>query len=683
MSLRRPFFLLILAALLPLVLLSALIGAAWIRDQQQVLGREAIAKVDRTAALIDRELLAQIDVLRAMADAPLFDGPLDATAIERYAARLQDHQPLWRVVVVSDLAGNWIVSRPETPGGPGRIIEIESHDKAVASGLPAIGSIRHGGRGIPSFAVRVPVVRDGKVLYVLSAVIIPDAVGTLLLATGLPPTWIGAVVDGEGRLAARTSGAPEHIGDTANPDTLHVLKQRRSGLYEGRVLEGWSAIFAFQTIPSSGWSVHLAIPREDYVAPLRRSAWVLGLGGTASLTIAALLVVLLWREVRRRREEETAREETHRLEALGLMTGGVAHDFNNLLMIVQGSAEAILLRSADQDRVRTYAEAVLVATRRGQGLTRQLLAFGRRSPYLPVGFDLRDRADDLLTLLKRSTRGDIATELDLSDGLWRIHADPDALEVALVNLAVNARDAMPSAGNLTIRARNVSLSRRHDEGTGLAGDFVAITVSDTGCGMDEEVQHRIFEPFFTTKPPGKGTGLGLSQVFGFAKQSGGAVTVASRPGKGTSITIYLPRSLQETAPRDPPPPPCELAGRRILIVEDNPEVARVASEMLRAAGLRVEWVDGAAAALPRLEQEAFDLLLSDVMMEGLSGLELAELAEARWPALPILLMTGYSEAIARGQASRWPLITKPFSEAQILAAIETILAKVTPDDGPA
>jgi signal transduction histidine kinase len=228
------------------------------------------------------------------------------------------------------------------------------------------------------------------------------------------------------------------------------------------------------------------------------------------------------------------------------MTGGVAHDFNNLLMILLGNAEALKRRRGDPDRVAVIAERILAAVQRGETLTRQLLAFGRRSAHAPVSFRLQDRAGDLVELLTRSTGGDIKPTCSIPDDTWPVYADPNALEMALVNLAVNARDAMSEGGTLSIVTRNASLQRERG-GTGLTGDFVAIDVTDTGSGIAEEHLGRIFEPFYTTKRNGKGTGLGLSQVYGFAKQSGGDVSIASKLGEGTTVTLYLPRAAEAPA----------------------------------------------------------------------------------------------------------------------------------------
>jgi CheY-like chemotaxis protein len=248
------------------------------------------------------------------------------------------------------------------------------------------------------------------------------------------------------------------------------------------------------------------------------------------------------------------------------------------------------------------------------------VAFGRRSPHQPVSFALPERAPELTALLQRSTRGDITTSVAIPDETWPIYADPNALEVALINLAVNARDAMPEGGHLSVSAMNVTLGKRADGGTGLRGDYIAVSVEDTGVGIPADQLGRIFEPFFTTKPTGKGTGLGLSQVFGFAKQSGGAVTVTSTLGLGTSVTLYLPRSRDAAARTvSAPAPPVAQGEGRVLLIEDNAEVAQVTQSMLVAVGYRVTWARNAAAALGRLDQgERFDAVLSDCIFSLIS-----------------------------------------------------------------
>jgi CheY-like chemotaxis protein len=288
----------------------------------------------------------------------------------------------------------------------------------------------------------------------------------------------------------------------------------------------------------------------------------------------------------------------------------------------------------------------------------------------------------LTGLLSRSVRDNVQVVLSIPDTVWPIKADPNALEVALINLAVNASDAMPEGGSLVVNAVNVSLRKGRDGHTGLQGDFVAIAVKDNGSGIRAEHLVRIFEPFYTTKPTGKGTGLGLSQVYGFAQQSDGTVTVSSRISEGSTFTLFLPRSEDAVAaPLSRPVAVAEAeeAGGRVLLVEDNNEVAEVTASMLTDAGYHIERANSAWAALDLLAKgEVFDIILSDIVMEGMSGLELAQSVLKEKPDLPIVLMTGYSEALNRANLKDVSVLLKPFSQQEVRAALAAARKRRTP-----
>jgi two-component system NtrC family sensor kinase len=328
-------------------------------------------------------------------------------------------------------------------------------------------------------------------------------------------------------------------------------------------------------------------------------------------------------------------------------------------------------RVAGQLKAEGLAEAILAGAQRGQALTRQLLAVGRRSSHEPVSFCLQDLAPDLMAMLQRTLTAEIATRLELDGEIWPVHADPRALEVALINLAVNARDAMPSGGRLTVSARNVELHKGRDEGAGLVGEFVALQVSDTGVGIAEAHLAHVFEPFFTTKAVGKGTGLGLSQVYGFARQSQGAVTARSKLGEGTAITLYLPRASTppiRSASQDASTPMPQ--DGRVFLVEDNAAVGEAIEAMLMSLGFSVARAADADSALARLERgEAADVVLSDIVMDGPSGIDLARRLRELRPELPVVLMTGYAEALAGRSSEEFPILPKPFGPQELSAII--------------
>jgi PAS domain S-box-containing protein len=386
------------------------------------------------------------------------------------------------------------------------------------------------------------------------------------------------------------------------------------------------------------------------------------------------------RDITAQREAQLALEQTReqlaqaqKMEALGQLTGGIAHDFNNLLMIVSGYAQ-ILQRRVNNPKDTQAIEAIRAAAGRGEKLTRQLLTFSRRQQLMPVVVDLRSRIDAVRDMLAPSLHGNIALVCDIEDKIWPVEVDLSELELALVNLAVNARDAMPDGGTITLQARNVVLKPGSAAGP-LEGDFVAIAIIDTGTGIPPEVMQRVFEPFFTTKPVGKGTGLGLSQVHGFANQSGGSVTVTSEPGKGTAVTMYLPRSgaaVPAGAGEGATDAGAAVQGT-VLVVEDSRDVADVTSALLEQLGYRVVRAENAAEALRHLQQGIeFDLIFSDIVMPGaLNGLGLAQICREQFPKIPVLLTSGFNDA-AQEVEGRFDILRKPFE----LAALERAIASV-------
>jgi signal transduction histidine kinase/CheY-like chemotaxis protein len=670
-KLHRQLILLVLAALLPLVALSAALGAAALQQSQQSMRLDAHERVAVIAAAVGRNLDAETDVIETVSNSSLFDGKLDPARFDDMAKRVLHQEPLWVALTLTSQNGERLAAYPHLPAAPRvRAADEMSRAQAVRTGSPVIGPVMLGLRGRPVFSIYVPVIRRGEVVGVLKAVEQPGDLREILLESGLPRNWRAALLDQYQRVVVRSMSTPDVTARLASPEVREAVARGPEGLFHTPGPDGVPLVTAFRVLPDVGWSVHVSIPEGLYNAPLIRSLWLVGAGGAMSLLMAGLFVWLLLRELRLRHSQQAALDESLRLEALGRMTGGVAHDFNNILMIVQGSAELIRRRVAGQERLIAWVDSILSAVQRGQSLTRQLLAFGRRETHEPIGFSLQERAPGLITLLQRSVSRDVAAELVIPESTWPIYADPNALEVALINLAVNASDAMPGGGSLAITAANVVLPRGKDDDTGLVGDYVALSVADTGAGISEEHLIHVFEPFYTTKPAGKGTGLGLSQVYGFARQSNGAVTIRSKPGDGTSVTLYLPRSGEPTAPSERQVQAAAADGDGpALLVEDNDSVAEVAAEMLSACGYAVRRVVSAEAALETLEGD-LALVLSDISLVGaMSGIDLAEALAARRPGLPVVLMTGYSEALARGLARNFTVLAKPFSHADLASAV--------------
>jgi PAS domain S-box-containing protein len=381
------------------------------------------------------------------------------------------------------------------------------------------------------------------------------------------------------------------------------------------------------------------------------------------------------REALRRAQEQLA--QSQKMEALGQLVGGIAHDFNNILTVIGGNAEALQRRIDDPDARRAF-EAIETAAARGENLTRQLLTFSRRQSLNPTIIDPGERLAGFRDVLASSARGDIALEIRTPRKTWPVAVDVGELELALINLVVNARDAMPEGGTITITCRNVRLSPP-DAPEGLSGEFVALAVRDTGVGIPPEILPKVFEPFFTTKPAPQGTGLGLSQVYGFMRQSGGTVTISSRVGRGTTVILYLPRSHR---PAVAPSPEREEPGggqESVLLVEDNAEVGDVARMLLEHLGYRVRHVANATAALEVLASgERPDLVLSDIVMPGpLDGLALARRIKAEFPDVAVLLTSGYAR-LAPAVEEGFPILRKPFQIASLARAVREALDRRRP-----
>jgi PAS domain S-box-containing protein len=377
--------------------------------------------------------------------------------------------------------------------------------------------------------------------------------------------------------------------------------------------------------------------------------------------------------VAEREQAQEALRQSQKLEAIGQLTGGVAHDFNNLLTVIRSSADLLRRPDLPESRRQRYVEAIADTADRAAKLTGQLLAFARRQALKPEVFEVGDRVRGVGEMLRTvvGSRIRIATEIDCDD--CYVEADVNQFETAILNMAVNARDAMDGEGVLTIAIAteaHVPQTRGH---AAVDGDFVAVAISDTGAGIDPDKLARIFEPFFTTKEVGKGTGLGLSQVFGFAKQSGGEVTVDSAPGKGATFTLYLPRV--EAPPHQPESGQAtvdEAAPRgHVLVVEDNEQVGSFSTQLMAELGYETSWAPDAQAALRLLEEDAgrYVAVFSDVVMPGMNGVELGREIRRRWPGLPVVLTSGYSHVLAEEGRHGFDLLHKPYSVEGLTTAL--------------
>jgi signal transduction histidine kinase/ActR/RegA family two-component response regulator len=378
-------------------------------------------------------------------------------------------------------------------------------------------------------------------------------------------------------------------------------------------------------------------------------------------------------DVTERRGVEERLRQAQRLEALGQLTGGVAHDFNNLLQVIFGGLQVIANATEPARRDRVTA-SMKRAVEHGAGLCRQLLAFSRRQPLRPEPVDLARLIGGMREMLGRSLRGDVTVKMEFARRLWPVEVDAGEMELVLLNLALNARDAMPAGGSITIRAYNMPALGDHE----LAGDYVRVDVIDKGTGMTPEVMAHAFEPFYTTKEVGKGSGLGLAQTHGFARSSAGSVRIHSQPGAGTTVSLYLPRTLKQpqllvdaserTGDESSPAPTAQ-----VLVVEDDDEVAALTVEMIHQLGYDTTRVSSAEAALGALaDQRSVDIVFSDFMMPGMNGIELAREIRRRRPDLPVLLTSGFADAARRSAgAQQIQIISKPYRMDELRDALSS------------
>ncbi|QHI97548.1 GAF domain-containing protein [Xylophilus rhododendri] len=382
------------------------------------------------------------------------------------------------------------------------------------------------------------------------------------------------------------------------------------------------------------------------------------------------------------RQAEEQLRQSQKMEAVGQLTGGIAHDFNNLLTIISSSVQLMQRPGLAEERRQRFLGSISNAVSRAAKLTGQLLAFARRQSLQPVVFDAGGNIAAIADMVQTLVGSRVQLQLQHHDDACLIDADPGQFDTAIVNMAANARDAMDGVGTLSIEIRRVDTLPALRGHSALGGDFIAVSVRDSGCGIAPDRLEKVFEPFYTTKPVGHGTGLGLSQVFGFAKQSGGDVGVQSEPGRGTCFTVFLPAARRAKAQVSAPQDAMDGATHcgRILVVEDNREVALMARDALSELGYEVTLVHGSEQALALMEANGgeFRAMFSDVMMAGMDGLALARKVRQAWPQLPILLCSGYNEVLVRSEGHQFPLLPKPYDLEALAEALKAAIRMVQP-----
>ena len=510
---------------------------------------------------------------------------------------------------------------------------------------------------------------DGSFNGVIQASILPEYFSGFYEKISREAGAYASLIRDDGLILARFPPS-EIVALLPNGDLLKAIRANSEGsLLLTSKLDNIERKVAYRKV--SGFPVFVVAGLETQAI---RAQWfsqmashlIFGLPATAALIAIVLLALKrtrhFYEEATRRQVAENALKQSQRLEALGQLTGGVAHDFNNLLMVVEGSAQRLKRRHHDPVDLRSL-EMIESAVRKGSSLTRQLLSFARRQSLSPKVVDLVDCIGKFREILRQSVPGDIGIELNVPQAEIPVRIDPDEFEIALLNLTLNARDAMPDGGRITISVRTAELDE--NSGTsGLTGKVAVIAFADTGSGIADDIRDRIFEPFFTTKKVDRGTGLGLSQVYGFVQQSKGAITVTSRTGTGTTFELFLPccdEALQaEGKAADDAAPLVRPA--TVLLVEDHPDVSAVGSDYVEQCGFKVVCAASAEVAVDILNQRSdIDLVFSDIVMPGMSGLELGRLIREHHPETPVVLASGYSDRAAAALAEGFTLLQKPYS----------------------
>jgi signal transduction histidine kinase/ActR/RegA family two-component response regulator len=731
-SIRSRLLLLVLAVLLP-----GLGGATWLIantiDAERTAHERSLRDTARASSMVvDRELAQRAGVARVLAQSRwLDDAPELSTdqlaGFEQLARRALEGLDGWVELRAAD---RLLLDTRHPLAGAARSHPVELAQ--VARVLPLQTS---SGGDAAHAAVVQPVQRGGGVVLNLLITLVPQELQRIVDAQKLPADWVGTVMDDRGTVIARHPGGKAHIGGGATADLRERMAVASEGLFESVALDGRPAIGYFTKSPQ-GWASVSAMPSEQFYGLAQRAVLQVTLGTLALLALAVAGALAVSRgivgpvqmlkaaaarlqsgepaptgstgiaeydevtaaladaaraiaharvelehrvaeAIARTRQAEQRLSQGQRVEALGRLTGGVAHEFNNLLGIISNSAHLI-----GRHPVASALDVPLGATRRAvekaNQLTQHLLRFAGRQPVSPGTVELERCLPEVLALIRSVLGRRIELAVEVAPDTAAIWVDAGELELALINLALNACDAMPRGGEIQLAARNATAQDREDfdDLAGVTpGPQVLITVRDNGLGMTTEVAAHVFEPFFTTKPFGLVSGLGLSQVHGFVTQAGGAVRVASTPGVGTAVLMLLPVAADAPAPPGPAglAPAAPMAGARVLVVDDNDDLAAVTEALLREHGAEVQRARDATEALRLVAtQPRFDAVLTDMVMPGgAGGLSLARLLRQRHPALAVVLISGYSPAAS---AEEFPFLHKPCQPEELLAALGQAIA---------
>ena len=736
MRFKSQLFALVLSVLVP-AFLAAMLAIGYVYYEEQGRQETGMREAARTfSLLVDRELQARQRILRTIGNSSSLSGGQIGKFYE-FAAKNAAAPDTAILLIGADgrqLLDTRVPFGSDLPGerwpGIERLTQRLPHEPAQATDVFVQPSSGQG-----EFIIQVPVLEGGELRYVVAMAVRNSAMQNLLSQENLPASWLGAIVDRNGRLLARSREPEKYVGHSADERLQRLFSSTREGVTRTVTLDGVSVKTFYHWVEASDWTVVLSIPEGE----IRRSA----IQGAGLFAMAAVLLLVAALVVARRigvgvmsrmRQLEVAADalgrgeavryppqglvevdavgrriaeaserllsnqrelelrvsqavadteraqkallQAQKMEALGRLTGGIAHEFNNLLQTLATSLH-LAKRSTDPERIRASLDTCTKALKRAKVLTGQLSSFGRTQDARLETVSLQEHIHEFRQLVDNVLPASVNLDIAVHGDVWPVRIDPTQFELAFLNLIINAKDAMPAGGNIRVEVANEHMPAG---AAGVqAGDYVRVSVHDSGVGMTAEVMAKALDPFFTTKQVGEGTGLGLPQAFGFARQSGGNLVLHSREGQGTQVDIYLPRSASAAtsapAVQADAPLPAGTARGTLLFVEDDALVRESVAPVLEGSGFFVIRAESADAALACLEAGTkVDVVFSDVVMPGtLNGIDLARTVITRFPHIRIVLATGYSEN--RVSMPGVQVLGKPYDVAEVLRILEASVAR--------